>query len=223
MPSDFERALYGLMNAGQGWMAGEERDKEYALKLGNQRLAERGVRADERRAKISEFENLGAPLADIETGLDQIADPARKRDDPVGNTGIRIGQAYRETPQISAANRFLEKVKGKSQHAPTSNPRLSAAVQEVRQLREKSVNGSLSVAERHRLADLERFTQSEIGFGTSELSDDELELQELEQEEESKKRPVKKGDWRSGVTDFVRSLSGQKKPAGGKLPGMRTY
>lgn len=117
MPSDFERAIFGILSAMEGGQAQVARDRELLLKMQDRDLARRKELRDDRKVRLEEFETLGAPLEQLERGEELSRNPAYLgKFDP---EGIRIGAepTFEEQQAVSVYDKFLERMSGQRRSA----------------------------------------------------------------------------------------------------------
>lgn len=110
--SDFEKMLFGILSAIEGGQAASAADREYQLKLEDRGLARRKANAEERRAKIAEFADLGSPLEQIERGMETSEAPTFRG---MKAGGFDIGQepTLGERQDVSVFDRFAAKMAGR--------------------------------------------------------------------------------------------------------------
>lgn len=167
---DFELALLGIVSAMQGGLQGYDtasRRREDALsRMQNRELAERKLSSDERRMKLQEFTELGAPLEDIEAG--QRLEPGV----PTAQTKkgrVQIGQDLfpREKAQVKSYEGFLERMNRKNaprERAPGTDQALQAWRDELGQINRKEEMRELSQSDMARKSALESAISKRTGL-----------------------------------------------------------
>jgi len=83
MPSDFERALFGVLNAVQGYQSQKAVQRDLSMRMQDRDIARRRMALEERRVRLAEL--TGAPEAPLE-----VLEQGRR----LAAGGIRVGQAY---------------------------------------------------------------------------------------------------------------------------------
>ncbi len=120
---DLERGLLFLLSGLGGYQDQRNENRIADIRASDQDLAKRRIEGDERRARISELDDLGAPLDVIERGLKLYDDPS-SYDTAPNEAGIRIGRALsaEEESDLSAAERFLKDRRGAARNTKFYDP-----------------------------------------------------------------------------------------------------
>ncbi len=149
-PSDFERAVMGLINFGFGFREGAAKRREFQQKLETRQAEDR---AKKRKAQREELAELGAPLDVVLRGEELTRQPRLP-----GAAGPELGPA-----DAAAVERFEQFQKRLTKQA-TRDPGLTAAVSELGQLRRKSEIQTLSEEEQRRVSALEAAVNRRTGL-----------------------------------------------------------
>lgn len=165
MASDLEKLLLGLVSAAEGYQGRRQSDRELLLRMSERDLAKRKELRDERRSRLQEFEELGAPLDVIERG--QRLRPPTTIPTPRGD--VTVGQDFTERDRADrgAYEGFLSRMQAKAQRREGSDQALTTAISELGQLREIQAvpGGKLTPEQQKRLLMLERFVDERRGLG----------------------------------------------------------